>query len=431
MRNPIIALPKRSLIATVVLLSCCTVSYAETLPSFVEKVLADNPQIKGAISDLNAQSATVNQRLGNFFPTVNGNISRGTEKTHIGESTQTLPTRESSLSVLQDLFRGGENYYNYQASSYTRKARMQDLRATTQNVALTAIRAYNNILRYKKLIDYAQKNVKKHEKVLHDMKLRLKHKAGRRGEVELAKARLSLAQSRKDQFVNQLNRARYEYRQVSGEAPPKHLAPSKVPDKHMPNSLRQAINLALENNPRFQSAQQQFKARQASQKVARSRFLPNITAEARSDVRDNINGIKGRNNSHSAKISLNYDIFKGGSDWANWNNASYQASRAMHELDNTKRDSIKAVSRTWSGIKTSINRIERFKQYVQSSAQVASDYREQFRVGRRPLFNVLDAEREKFRARVSYVNSRYNYIIRSYQLLANTGTLIPVLNKMK
>jgi adhesin transport system outer membrane protein len=431
MRNRKIKPLKLSRLTLLCLLINCIVANGETLPRFVEKVLADNPQIESAISELNAQSATVNRRLGRFFPTVNGNVARGTEKTQIGDSTQTLSTRESSLSVLQDLFRGGENYYNYQASNFTRSARMQDLRETTQNVALNAIRAYNNILRYEKLIHYAQNNIKQHENVLNGMKLRLKHQAGRRGEVQLAQARLSLAQSKKDQFVNQLNRARYEYRQVSGQTPPKHLTPSIVPDTDMPNSLREAINMALEHNPRLQSSQQRLKARQASEKVARAKFMPTITAEARSNIRDNINGIEGRNNSHSARIMLNYDLFKGGSDWANWNNASYQTSRVMHDVDNTRRENIKSVSRTWSGIKTSMNRIERFKQYVQSSAQVARDYRKQFRVGRRPLFNVLDAEREQFRARVSYVNSRYNYIIRSYQLLADIGTLIPVLNKMK
>lgn len=399
----------------------------ETLKHFVESVLNQNPQVQSAHYDVKSKSADVNEAIGNFLPSLSVNMTRGNEHTQIGLAEDTLWTRENSISVEEDLFTGGRNYYTYKEARYTWNASKRRFLNIAQSVALQAITAYFNIQRNRQLVNFAKDNVQVHKKVLSDMRLRFKHQAGRRGEVELAEARLALAQSQLDQFISQLRQAKNQYLQVAGRLPPKHLKKVDPPKQVLHADYRQLLHTALEQNPNYQQAEEQLRANQANVKVARSRMLPDLSIRGSTDWNDNINGIKGRNNSYIGELVLSYDVFDGGSDYAAWNSAEAQAAESAEDLENTRRTTIQSVADTWASLHANYRRMKRFSEYVQSAAQVAHDYHLQFRVGRRPLFNVLDAEREKFNAQTLWVNAKYNYYIQTYQLLVDTGQLLPTL----
>ncbi|HEX9180929.1 MAG TPA: TolC family protein, partial [Burkholderiales bacterium] len=64
------------------------------------------------------------------------------------------------------------------------------------------------------------------------------------------------------------------------------------------------------------------------------------------------------------------------------------------------------------------------ERHAQSAAEVVEAYQSQFGLGRRSLFDLLNAESESFRARSDVVLGRYALAVAQYRLLAAMGVLV-------
>ncbi len=69
-----------------------------------------------------------------------------------------------------------------------------------------------------------------------------------------------------------------------------------------------------------------------------------------------------------------------------------------------------------------------FATQANEGGQVLGSYQDQFKVGRRSLLDVLDAQNTRFNAAVLVAASQYASLFADYQLLAANGDLLRALN---
>jgi adhesin transport system outer membrane protein len=79
------------------------------------------------------------------------------------------------------------------------------------------------------------------------------------------------------------------------------------------------------------------------------------------------------------------------------------------------------VQAQWYELLASQSSLRTFTEYVNSAEQVVQAYSEQFKIGRRSLLDVLNAENELFTARSNVVSVEQDVVLASWRLLGLRG----------
>lgn len=112
--------------------------------------------------------------------------------------------------------------------------------------------------------------------------------------------------------------------------------------------------------------------------------------------------------------------------------ANYRASqedrrRSLRECQQVRRKLIDEVKTAWARLMSTREELVSLKAHVDATRSVVADYKEQFAIGARPLFNVLDSENDYFNAQIAYISAKYNHADAYYQILRSTGRISAVL----
>lgn len=122
-----------------------------------------------------------------------------------------------------------------------------------------------------------------------------------------------------------------------------------------------------------------------------------------------------------------YNLLNGGVDKASINVAKAKKLNAIFNHGDISRKIIVNIQNSWVRKESAYQQIQNLTVYVNKNEQVIHDYTIQFQIGKRQLFNVLDAQREQYLATTALVNAQYDAKIAEYQLLADMGFIAEVI----
>ena len=150
---------------------------------------------------------------------------------------------------------------------------------------------------------------------------------------------------------------------------------------------------------------------------------PKINAEAQTKTGQNYGYINGRQDDISVGINLQWMLpFNPGYKYGN--RAAREAINASESaVDSTIYRIRAAVEGQWYELLANQNSLISFEEYVSSSENVVKSYSEQFKIGRRSLLDVLNAENEAFTAKTNYVSVQTDLTLASWRLLGLRGLL--------
>lgn len=413
-------------------MSFSSIIYATTLHQVVIHALNHHPQVLAAQAQQLSTHYAIQQARGGYYPKISVRLAAGQEhsdnsfvRNTLGLPNVRLHRQENSVNLTQMLFDGGRVQSEVHQQIYNLKSADYQVVQNEQDIIFKAAEAYLSVLRARELIVLAKNNIYVHKQTLKQVQLRFTSGAGTKGEIELAKSRLALARIRLNDMIGLLEQAKARYLAIVGITPTRNLVKPKSLRSYLPANLRQAVDVALENNPLLNSAKAEVQSASAAVNVAKSNFFPRFNLELNASDNDNIDGIPGLNRDFSALFTMNYNVFNGGSDLAEINQAKSIYLQSRHTLQKIRRDIIEVISSIWSELKTNLREYSRQRTYVKFNKYVVKDYKQQFTLGKRALFNVLDAENELFRARVGLTNAYFDALINTYHLMASIGKLSP------
>lgn len=395
----------------------------QTIGHVFQSVLFSNPNILSAQATQRAAKSTVNQMRASYYPTLNATYGVGYEYSQApGAQYITNFARQRSLVMTQILFNGGENVSSVESAkaAYKQAAHLTDEQINT--IARQTAETYVGVIRFKRLVYLAKSNVDTHIKTYKNMEIRYEKGAGRRSELALAKGRLARAKVTLYNTRNEYRNARVAYAQVVGHMPGRLYKP-RILASYLPKTLAAAELQAYLHNPSLAAAKKALKAAKYEVKKAEAAFSPDVSLQTTLSQNQDINAVQGQTNIYQVLLLTTYNLYNGGADLAAYRKALEDEQAAKDNLNATRRDVIEQVRQSWNNLYNSKRRLGELALHVKSSKEVVAAYNEEFKIGKRSLLNLLDAENELFNSRSDLANGENTVLVDSYNLMASIGIL--------
>jgi len=361
------------------------------------------------------------QARGGYFPTLDSSASWGVKDYNVPELDKSYP-RRYNLGLRQNVFRFGATLADVKRQEARVKSQAYLLQGTSENVALHTTRAYLNVLRNMQLAELAKENLINHERIGDQVKLRMQSGVDRRADLDQVMGRLALAQSNVVATKANLADAYTDYQAVVGRLPEGLVEVPKM-DSTIPASMEQAEYYALQNYPIVKSAQADLEAREQQYKFAKRVLFPSLDVAADYNWDKNVDNPRKEEYLSAAGV-VSFNIFNGLRNQARIKETMYQVNEAEQILENTKRQTVQSIRLSYEAYIAAQERVAHLEEYVKSTEATAAAFAEQWNIGRRTMFDLLDTQAEYINAKSDLVRAKFDKTYAEYRILSGMGALV-------
>ena len=402
---------------------------AQTLPQAMQQALDVHPEIQAGVNARIAADYQLRAAKGGYLPRVDLNAGYGREGTDSsstrarGGHWDTLNRGESSLRLQQMVFDGFATSSEVGRQQATVNSRAFSLLGTSERTALTVAQVYLDVLTRREFVRLAEDNLRNHERIYDQIKLRTQRGVGSGADLDQAEARL--AQARNNVITEQTNLADAQTNCLSAvgqeadqlERPPSFMA-------MLPADLNEARRQMLDNSPILRSAESDIAAAEKQYEAAKSSFYPRFDAELGRNADNNIDGDASHNNGWEAMLRMRFNLYAGGSNKAELESKSYQSNQALDIRNNALRQLNEELGLAWNAMNNANAQVPIAQQYVDHSSKVRGAYQKQFSLGERTLLDLLDSENELFTASRRLEEIKNVQLFTQYRIKATMGELL-------
>lgn len=404
---------------------------AATLEQAVRDSLLWHPQVSASVNSRHSADEDLRAAKGGYLPTLNLSVGTGWEQTDnsttraANDHNRNLNRSESSLNLRQNIFNGFATTSEVARQKATVNSRAYTVLNTSEVTALNAIQSYLDVLMRQKMVQLAEDNLKSHERVFDQIRLRTEQGVGRQADYEQAQARL--AQARNNLLTEQTNLqdAQANYYSVVGKEATGLSMPVAT---KIPASQSEARKQMLDNSPLLKQANADVEATRQQYEAAKSRFYPSVDIDLGRRMDNNVDGTRGHDQEWQAMVRMNYNLFNGGSDKAQLSSYAYKMKEAQDVKRNALRQLDEELRLSWNAWQNAKQQVPIAKDYADRSAVVRTAYQKQFSIGERSLLDMLDSENEVFNAQRRYVEMQFVEMFTTYRINARIGDLLNQLN---
>lgn len=405
---------------------------AETIGGALAKAYFSNPDINQQRAAVRASDENIPKANAGYLPTVSAETDAGrssVEATGLGQGIpspydQTSTPRGYGVTVTQNVWNGNRTLNSVrQAESGVLGAREQ-LRNTEQNVLLSAVTYYMDVLRDTAILDLDRNNVEVLQEQLRQTQDRFNVGEVTRTDVAQAEASLAGAQATALTAQSTLQASVANYRQAIGEEP-KSLSPVAPVTKPLPKTLPEAVAISLVEHPAIVAMLHGVDAAALAIKISEGALYPTVgltgQVSKRFDVQGYPNGSQTLTGSVVGQITI--PIYEGGAVYAATRQAKEQLGQQELQTD-LQRDKVRAaVVAAWGANQNSLGILRAAKSQVEASEVALAGVREEAKVGQRTTLDVLNAQQTLLNARVQLVTAQHDQVVNSYTLLSAVGRL--------
>lgn len=395
---------------------------AAGLADLYELAQRSDPTLRAAEAALEAAREAEAQARGRLFPdvTLAGNV------TETRQEGQSFDSNGYSLTLTQPLYRRDRLAGRDQSAFGTRQAEARYLSAQQELIVRLASR-YFDVLGAKDDLQFALAELKAIERQLEQTKQRFEVGLIAITDVHEAQARFDLTVAQEIVARNQLASAREGLREVTGEyhRELKGLAaglPLLRPD---PEDIEQWAESAREGNPGVVAAREAAEVARQNVEVQRSGHYPSVDVVADYSFSDVGGGFFGARelDETSLSLQLSLPLYRGGQTTAATNEARHLHRQALEDLERERRAVERETRGAYLNVLAAISEVRALEQALVSSRSALEATEAGFEVGTRTIVDVLDAQRDVFRAQRNLARSRYIYILNTLRLKAAAGTV--------
>lgn len=395
---------------------------AQTLPQVVERALQAYPSIQSANAKANASRADIDKARSAHQPqiglTAAGNqYSSGSVPSSVGR-TSLSPTAKLNL------WSGGRiEAEATRAEALTRAAEFQR-DGTLDDVAQQACEAYLNWDKTADLYSLAVRNVNSHKETLEDIQKIAKVDSGRRIDYEQALVRMENAtlalQQRKADLAQAMQKLR-RFWPDDMDARPVGLDAAVSENGvlgRIPMSMASAIERVTDDLPMIAQARAQVQAAEAAVKMAKGQYWPSVDAAVSRQF--NTNTLRFETFS---QLQLNAPLYTGGATSALIEGALGQLKATQFSLDEARLVAREKAALAWQEWASARSRSLVGGAQSDVGDKVVEGYRQQFRVARRSLLDLLNIQADSFSYRSAARAAFHDERLSRVRLLAATGDL--------
>lgn len=406
-----------------------------TLATIVETGLRSNPEFAAIQQNYMATMEEKKQARALYFPSVDVSADTGVEISddqstragNDGADTERLSRYDASLTVTQLLFDGGETKYENKRQSHRVKSAKFRLQEAGELIGLSIVEAYLSVMRQRKLMEISQKNIGDHENFYRQIEDSTRAGRSSLANLEQAKARVASAKAQMADVEQNLRFAEASFIREVGMAPADLTLPN-LPSDVSNMSLDDHVSYALDNSPTLLISRADIDVSKAEKDGAYAPFYPQFDLQLTAREGKDLGGVRGRDTSASALVTMDWNLYRGGSDVARLREFERREMQAKEQTNDAQRQVRNDVHDTWAQKQAASQRKEMFQLQFNANSQLVKAYFDQFELGRRTLLDLLDTQNELFVSHSNLVNAQFLELFASYRLLALRGDLLSTLN---
>ena len=395
-----------------------------TLTDLYDLAKQSDPQLRGAVAALEATREGSKQSRAVLYPDIRltANIAENDE-----DSSPSYSSDGWTLSLTQPIYRRDRRIAVNQSDIATRQAEL-DFSAAEQSLIVRLSERYFDVLAAIDNLEFAQAEKKAIGRQLDQTKQRFEVGLIAITDVHEAQARFDLAVAQEIVAQNGLANARITLREVtgsfSGELEPLSETVPLIPPQ--PADVERWGSTAVEQNPTVTAARFGADASREEIRRLRSGHYPTLDLVASQSNSDIDGGSMGPRETDTTTLSLQLivPIYQGGLVSSQTRQAEHRYNQALEGLEQQRRAVDRQTRNAYLGVVASISQVKALQQALVSSRSALQATEAGFEVGTRTIVDVLNAQRELFRARRDLARARYDYVLNSLRLKQAAGTLV-------
>lgn len=402
-----------------------------TLSDVIDSALQTNPDVVVATAQTAEASLGIKIAKAAYHPSVDLSVLSGVETT-ISETSNSnnIQREEANIQVRQTLFDFGQNKLAIERRKalYT-SAQNREL-DTKEQLTLEITEAYLNFLRQSELVTLAATNITVHKDIAKLVRLSEEGGNSTVADVKRVETRLDGANSAKLTGEDSLKDAIAAFKRLTGFEPNKVKRPKNIIPKSS-NFLSGVSSKMLESNPKLKSLHLDTLSlgKQLSQQY--KKLYPKVYALGEANYKRNNGGTTGVNKDYRAMLGMSWKLYDGGQREYVAEQIQMRVLEADAKYRKLHRELTENMDNTQQELKSGREKQAFLQSSVSSARKVMSLYREQYKAGERSGFEILDAQRDLYRAEQDLKNHIYNSAAAYYRELRIRGQLVEAHRRLK
>ena len=400
---------------------------AEGFKDRLGALISGHNLIETARLDLDAANERVREAWGRYFPTMNLTGSVGREGQVNGTSDNTLLNpREFNLSITQRIYDFGATDAAIRRSKLEKRTAGIQQEIVVQRLLLEGLIAQLNLIRSQEVVDFARRSVANIETQVAVEEERVSAGGGQQTDLLQVRAQLAGARSRLVNAQGQLQFARNLYKRVYGDFPQPGATDEipLVPQASLPSSVEEAVESAQSGSLDVRAARLGADVlKEVFEETRSTSYYPTLNAIAELNASNEADGIDAFERETSAKLELSFPF-----------NLGWTARNTVRAAELTQRAEFRRANQLFSEVEQQVrNAWQDFATARQSAvllgeqASLAQSFlelaREERRLGRRSLLDVLQGETELLNAQSDAVAAQRDVAINAFTVLNLVSTL--------
>ncbi len=398
-----------------------------TLNECIAEVIKTHPR---ALEKLKAYNAVVHDREAvNSARNLTLNVQGEYGHQDISNSSTSYRRRGSEVSAARIVARklltdGGKIHFDTEAKEAGARSALFAYIDTANILAYETAETYIGVLKARELLRLSLENVEIHTRLYQSIRARVESQTSGKSELERVQGRQASAQAGLIVRENEYKKTIYQLHKLMGRfIDGNELEYPAVSGQLMPISLSAAMKKQWEKHPTLIAADYNINIKEFELNRERVSTRPNLFLEASRDWRSNFSGIRGEDKDSSLMLRLSFPIYDGGSRRHRMNQYQSLIHREKHIRDNVDRTLLNDLQLTYTGYKLLDAQIGAMQKSIFFTRQALRSYQHEFKLGKRLLINILDAEVEYQNARAQLEALRSDLMTSQFRLLYSMGAI--------
>ncbi|MDG6882604.1 Outer membrane efflux protein BepC precursor [Phocoenobacter uteri] len=403
---------KAMAIASFMMLANVSVSQAKDLRNILQYALNNDPILLEADADLQAAENRVGQAESLHLPTIRvvGN-SLVTERTK-EESHKTKNKFSPEVQMKLNLYSFGAIDAEIKKNKASKDYYTNKYNVSKEELGYKIGELYLNALNAKQAILVLQKSLTRHKAFLNEVRSIARYDEGRQSEVVQAEARKILV----EQKINDQTRLLETTLKTLSKYYVKPITVKDLSDPFVKMTQKKLVSeYSLKDfsaNPTYLAQQAELESKRHELAAEKAKQLPSINLVGMADRED-----------QKLMVQFSWDIFDRATSYSIKEKENLTSAAGIR-LDRVNRDVEEEARLAMINIERSRLQLDILKRQISANNKVANFYKSQFRVARRSLLDVLNAETELSDVELAYINTQRDHSKAILDYLHSQGKIV-------
>jgi outer membrane protein len=400
---------------------------AETLIQAMVRAYQVNPTLKAQRASLRATDEQAAQAMSNWRPnlSISADAGRAVSNTKLNNFRRRINSARNpagvGITLSQNVFRGGRNFYIYRQARYNILAARARLDNVEQQVLLSVVTAYMNVVRDQAVLRLNINNENVLRRQLQATRDRFSVGEVTRTDVSQAEARLAQARADRIGAEGTLRASQANYVNIVGAFPKRIRQP--VVRVRLPRGATTIVAAARKANPTVVAAYyDELSAREQVRNVA-GELLPSLNLNATAGRDFDATSRHSITDSATVTATVTIPLYQSGAVTSRLRAAKQTVFQRRNDLIQAQRTAVETATSALATLESARSQVTAFHSQVKANSIALEGVRQEAQAGLRTVLDVLNAQQELLTSQVNLVRAQRDLVVATYSLLSAVGRL--------